>query len=203
MAQARILRKKRHSSENYCRCHLGVSQPDQLPLGNKAIFITPFPSFARFIRHYGLALRAIKQAIACWDITAALCGFVYCIHITGNNYDDLDDNGDVEESSPPLHTLTLFLQCIVAYRPVAKRWLYKQRPFLGNGSVNTFSLLCRRFLIMQQLDYNNGNGMFLHGPCRNVILKTIGEAKSVLYRRLVREYLRARSSRIDTVRSLC
>jgi hypothetical protein len=41
---------------------------------------------------------------------------------------------------------------IVAYRPVAKRWLYKQRPFLGNGSVNTFLLLGNRLLIMQQSD---------------------------------------------------
>jgi hypothetical protein len=49
---------------------------------------------------------------------------------------------------------------IVAYRPVAKQWLCKQRPFLGNGSVNTFPLLGSRFLIMQQLDYNNGNGVF-------------------------------------------
>jgi hypothetical protein len=30
--------------------------------------------------------------------------------------------------------------------------LCKQRPFLGNGSVNTFSLLGNRFLIMQKLD---------------------------------------------------
>jgi hypothetical protein len=35
----------------------------------------------------------------------------------------------------------------VAYRPVAKRVLFKQRPFLGNGSVNTFPLLGSRFLI--------------------------------------------------------
>jgi hypothetical protein len=48
----------------------------------------------------------------------------------------------------------------VAYRSVAKQWLCKQRPFLGNGSVNTFRLLGSRFLIMQQLDYNNGTGMF-------------------------------------------
>jgi hypothetical protein len=49
---------------------------------------------------------------------------------------------------------------IVAYRPVAKQWLCKQRPFLGSGSVNTFPLLGRRFLIMQQLDYNNGRTVF-------------------------------------------
>jgi hypothetical protein len=47
----------------------------------------------------------------------------------------------------------------------------KQRPSLGNGSVNTFPLLGSRFLIMQQLDYNNGNGVFLRGPCRDIISK--------------------------------
>jgi hypothetical protein len=52
------------------------------------------------------------------------------------------------------------LMDIVAYRFFAKRWLYKQRPFLGNGSVNTFPLLGSIFLIMQQLDYNNRNGVF-------------------------------------------
>jgi hypothetical protein len=59
---------------------------------------------------------------------------------------------------------------IVAYRPVAKRWLCKQRPFLGNDLVNTFPLL-GRFLIKQQLDYNNENWVFLRGPCRDVIIK--------------------------------
>jgi hypothetical protein len=48
----------------------------------------------------------------------------------------------------------------VAYRPVAKQWLYEQRPFLGNGSVNTFPLLNSRSLIMQQLDYNNSRTVF-------------------------------------------
>jgi hypothetical protein len=59
----------------------------------------------------------------------------------------------------------------VAYRPIAKRRFCKQRPFLGNGSVNTFSLLGSRFLIMQQLDYNNGNGMFVSVPYRDVTSK--------------------------------
>jgi hypothetical protein len=43
---------------------------------------------------------------------------------------------------------------------IAKEWLCKQRLFLGSGLINTFLLLGSRFLIMQQLDYNNGNGMF-------------------------------------------
>jgi hypothetical protein len=34
-----------------------------------------------------------------------------------------------------------------------------QGQFLGNGSVNTFSLLGRRFLIMQQLNYNTGRAV--------------------------------------------
>jgi hypothetical protein len=33
-------------------------------------------------------------------------------------------------------------------------------PFLGNGSANTFPLLGVRFLIIQQLDYNNGRAVF-------------------------------------------
>jgi hypothetical protein len=37
-----------------------------------------------------------------------------------------------------------------------------------------FPLLGSRFLILQQLDYNNGNGMFLRGPCRDVISKGQG-----------------------------
>jgi hypothetical protein len=34
------------------------------------------------------------------------------------------------------------------------------RAFPGNGSVNTFPLLGSRFLIMQQLDHNNGKIVF-------------------------------------------
>jgi hypothetical protein len=45
-----------------------------------------------------------------------------------------------------------------AYRPVAKRWLCKQRPLLCNGWINTFPLPGSRFLILQ--DYNNGHGVF-------------------------------------------
>jgi hypothetical protein len=41
---------------------------------------------------------------------------------------------------------------IVAYIPVAKRSLCKKRPFVGNGSVNTFHLLDNRFVLIQQLD---------------------------------------------------
>jgi hypothetical protein len=37
---------------------------------------------------------------------------------------------------------------------------YKQRSFMSNDWVNTFPLLDCRFLIMQQLEYNNGYGVF-------------------------------------------
>jgi hypothetical protein len=65
----------------------------------------------------------------------------------------------------------LWRESIVAYRPVAKRWLCKHLPFLGNGSVNTFPLLGSRFLIIQQLDATVEELCFLCGPCRDVISK--------------------------------
>jgi hypothetical protein len=40
------------------------------------------------------------------------------------------------------------------------KWADIPEPFLGNGLVNTFPLLGSRFLIMQQLDYNNGRVVF-------------------------------------------
>jgi hypothetical protein len=52
------------------------------------------------------------------------------------------------------------------------RWADIPDPFLGNGSVNIFPLLGSRFLIKQQLGCNNGNGVFLHGPCQGVISGT-------------------------------
>jgi hypothetical protein len=60
---------------------------------------------------------------------------------------------------------------IVAYRPAAEEWLHKQRPFLGNGSVNTFPLLGSRFLTMQQLEATTKGLFFLCGPWRDVISK--------------------------------
>jgi hypothetical protein len=47
----------------------------------------------------------------------------------------------------------------------------KQRPFLGNGSVNTSTLLGSRFSIMPPLDYNKRDRVFLRVPCRDVISK--------------------------------
>jgi hypothetical protein len=54
---------------------------------------------------------------------------------------------------------TLHYPYTVAYRPFQSGDC-KQRPFLGLGSVNTFTLLGRRFLIIQQLDYNSGDTVF-------------------------------------------
>jgi hypothetical protein len=42
------------------------------------------------------------------------------------------------------------------------RWADIPGPFLGSGSVNTFSLLGSRSSIMQQLDYNNGRAVFFY-----------------------------------------
>jgi hypothetical protein len=54
--------------------------------------------------------------------------------------------------------------------------------FLGNGSVNTFLLLGSRFLIMQQLDYNNGNGVFLllQAVAREWLVKTQQAGKGLV-----------------------
>jgi hypothetical protein len=53
---------------------------------------------------------------------------------------------------------------IVAYRPVAKLWLCKQRPFLGIGWVKTFPLLGSKLLLVQQLDVTREELCFLCGP---------------------------------------
>jgi hypothetical protein len=94
---------------------------------------------------------------------------------------------------------------IVAYRPVTKKLLCKQWPFLGNGSENTFLLLGSKFLIMQQLDYNNGNVMFLCDPCRDVISKgqSYLRVQAVLPGNRWRVDTSAWSWRISTVRSHC
>jgi hypothetical protein len=84
----------------------------------------------------------------------------------------------------------------IRYNTVAKRWFCKQRPFLGIGSVNMFPLLGSRFLIKQQLDYINGNGVFLHGPCRDVISQSVVSWCWVLYGRLWRDHVSTWSLRI-------
>jgi hypothetical protein len=81
-----------------------------------------------------------------------------------------EDGGYLKVSWPCMWWCIRY-QHIVAYRPIAKQWLRKQRLFLGNSSINMFPLLGSRFLITQELDYNNGNGVFLCGPCWAVISK--------------------------------
>jgi hypothetical protein len=67
--------------------------------------------------------------------------------------------GDLNSVSPFRRTHTyIALHCGV--RNVAKRLLCKQRPFLGNGSVNTFPLLDSRFFINATIDYNNARAVF-------------------------------------------
>jgi hypothetical protein len=63
----------------------------------------------------------------------------------------------------------LIINYTVAYRPVAKRRLGKQRQLLSNGARNTCPLLGSRFLIIQQLDATLEELCFLCGPYRDVI----------------------------------
>jgi hypothetical protein len=91
----------------------------------------------------------------------------------------------------------------VAYRPTSKQRLRKQRPFLGNGSVNTFPLLGSRFLTMQQLDATIEELFFLCGPCWDLISNGQSQFSRVLYGRLWRENLTAWSWRTSIVRSRC
>jgi hypothetical protein len=67
---------------------------------------------------------------------------------------------------------------IVECRAVAMQWSWDGSdipgPFVGIGSVNMFPLLSSRFLIMQQLDYKSGNGVFLPDLYWDVISKGQG-----------------------------
>jgi hypothetical protein len=79
----------------------------------------------------------------------------------------------------------------VAYRPVAKRRL-QVATVTGQRLGNTLPLLGSRFLIMQQLDYNNGNWVFLRGPCRDVINKGQSQLSGSSVREAVKRNLVAR-----------
>jgi hypothetical protein len=50
---------------------------------------------------------------------------------------------------------------VAAYIPVATQWICKHPPFLGNSSVNTLTLLGSKFVIMPQLNHNNGNCFYV------------------------------------------
>jgi hypothetical protein len=78
------------------------------------------------------------------------------------------------------------------------------RAVLGNGSVNTFPLLCSRFLIMQQLDCNNGDVFSAWSVPRCYKQGTSLVGSSVLYGRLWREsrwsrYQETSSNRLTTL----
>jgi hypothetical protein len=66
--------------------------------------------------------------------------------------------------------------------------LWRIDPLLSSDSVNSDvseQRLCKHVPVARQqilnnaTDYNNGNGVFVHGPCRGVILKIIGTTQSV------------------------
>jgi hypothetical protein len=67
----------------------------------------------------------------------------------------------VDSRRPPKANLCI-AQCSVQSRCYATtaKWADIPGPFLGTGSVNTFRLLGSGFLIILQLDYNNGRAVF-------------------------------------------
>jgi hypothetical protein len=112
----------------------------------------------------------------------------------------------------------------VAYKPVAKRWLCKERPFLGNArnihehnnrrvlfSVVRVATVSRQRLGKHFPAETNTHATyeelletrFYVGPCRDVITETIEATSVVLCGSLWREDLRTWSWRISTVRSRC
>jgi hypothetical protein len=85
----------------------------------------------------------------------------------------------------------------VAYRPVAKWWLCKQRLFLDSGLVNTFPLVSNRFLIMQQLGTTIAELCFLCGSCRDVISKGQSQLIVTSVRESVRGLERAKPKNLN------
>jgi hypothetical protein len=86
------------------------------------------------------------------------------------------DSYNKENPLKPSISISIICFNIVVFRSrccaTTARWADIPGKFLGNGSVNTFPLLGSRFLIIQHLDYNNGEMCFLRGPCREVITET-------------------------------
>jgi hypothetical protein len=75
-------------------------------------------------------------------------------------WQQLSDRLDVSRAiyGPHSERLRTIYECIVAYRPVAKRWLCKQQPLLGNArNMHATVELC-----------------FLCGPCPDVITGMLG-----------------------------
>jgi hypothetical protein len=52
---------------------------------------------------------------------------------------------------------------------------------MGNGSVNTFLLLGSRYLIMQQSDYSNGNGVSAWSVQRSFLEDNGGDSVSSVW----------------------
>jgi hypothetical protein len=77
------------------------------------------------------------------------------------------------------------------------KWEDIPEPFLGNGSVNTFPLLCNRFLIVQQVDYNNGKDYVFY-VVRHEMLQARESVDSYIWESVKRE-LEPRGKRITTV----
>jgi hypothetical protein len=65
-----------------------------------------------------------------------------------------------------------------------------------NCSAKTFPLLGSRFLIMQQLDYNNGSGCFLCVPWRKVISEAMFGAQFGRQLNSVREAVKIGHERV-------
>jgi hypothetical protein len=88
---------------------------------------------------------------------------------------------------------------IVTYKPVAKRWLCKQRPLLGNARNiiacnnrrNVFYVVRAATVAVQRRGKHASAKIkalcFLRGPCRWVFLKTVGETELSSVREAVKK----------------
>jgi hypothetical protein len=174
-------------------------------------------SFGHTSRAYDQIFITIRKFRVCWfgalSLTRGLLALASAVilgsqslgtrdHILLSQIRDFPFRRLVRLAGHP-HGSSDFVFNIVAYIPVAKRSLCKQRPVLVNGSVNTFPLLGSRFVIMQQLDYNNGDGCFYLALPRCYKQGSSVILESVLHGRLWREDLSAWSWKISTVRTRC
>jgi hypothetical protein len=105
---------------------------------------------------------------------------------------------------------------IVTYRLIAKRWLCKQRPLLGNARNNRRTVLyvvsaaaISGHRLSKHVPASTDTNViieercFPRDPCRDIISKGRGYFRGVLHGRLWRENSSAWSWRISTVRSRC
>jgi hypothetical protein len=127
--------------------------------------------------------------------------FYYFIHSTRNF---------TPHFTEPLRFARVFLVSfgIVTYKPVAKRWLCKQRPLLGNArnihahnNRRTVFYVVRVATVAMQRRGKQASAKiealcFLRGPCRWVILKTIGETELSSVRMAVKERASCKSAAV-------